>query len=745
MGGMSRKSGAWGEIGVRDGTNGCVVGSKGIIMQRGQSVGGWENRKDGKSSDCVLWEAWGWRSRASGRESALKDVTVQVWDDSRLLVDDVLYVDLMDNCLLGGRNGWEAHTRKAECSIVWVSEVIGLRRNRRPEERNGQFPLDIGGEGFGKEEMYSNNMTRVERKEKEGGRRELISGMDLGKRKTKGNRMGSLDGWGEPRSYGELGEEEGNRGEREEVRRLRVDLMNRETGEGEAVAREGEGGGIEGWDKEDGEKGGGIGGKGVEERREGGRGRNRRRRRRKLEGWAGSERGRRSGRGTRKRRRWGKGGVRGEAGGWGTRKRARRRGTKLTRGSRIGGGSEEKRARGGKGDGRGKGGVEAGGSRGRREGEGRKRVGGCGEGGPQESRGGGEGGGRSGEGGRAEKGEWGWKTFVGTYFCLVVEGAADPTLFTRKAGNDLLLLRDYGFTFNKIPLYCDNKSAIALCCNNVQHSRARQVENGIVELYFVRTEYQLADIFTKPLPRERFNFLIEKPGMRSMSPETLKHLTKERTSNGVQQATKDQVTQDALKLSLCYHAFLITAEVPEVYMHQFWNTIKKIKDTYAYRFKLDKKKFRIDTELFHEILHICHRLPNKDFIKPPSKEEMVSFIQELGYSRKCIYRKSTGLDRLRPLRAQILWGMFNQKNVDYVALLCEDFMFQANNKEISFARKENMPYPRFNKVIISHFISKVKTISMRNRINLYTVCDDSLLGTLKFVFDCANMGIIRLR
>ncbi|GKC13113.1 retrovirus-related pol polyprotein from transposon TNT 1-94 [Tanacetum coccineum] len=99
-------------------------------------------------------------------------------------------------------------------------------------------------------------------------------------------------------------------------------------------------------------------------------------------------------------------------------------------------------------------------------------------------------------------------------------------------------LTNYGFHINKIPLYCDNKSVIALCCNNVQHSRAKhidvryhfikdQVENGIVELYFVRTEYQLADIFTKPLPRERFNFLIEKLGMRSMSPETLKRLTEE--------------------------------------------------------------------------------------------------------------------------------------------------------------------------------------------------------------------------
>nr|GEZ11491.1 hypothetical protein [Tanacetum cinerariifolium] len=54
-----------------------------------------------------------------------------------------------------------------------------------------------------------------------------------------------------------------------------------------------------------------------------------------------------------------------------------------------------------------------------------------------------------------------------------------------------------------------------------------QVEDGIVELYFVRTEYQLADIFTKPLPRERFKFLIEKLSMRTMSPETLKSLAEE--------------------------------------------------------------------------------------------------------------------------------------------------------------------------------------------------------------------------
>ncbi|GKC94232.1 hypothetical protein Tco_1159674 [Tanacetum coccineum] len=77
--------------------------------------------------------------------------------------------------------------------------------------------------------------------------------------------------------------------------------------------------------------------------------------------------------------------------------------------------------------------------------------------------------------------------------------------------------------------------------------------------------------------------------------------------------------------------------------------------------------------------------------------------------------------------------MFYQKNVDYVALLWEDFMFQADNRDISPARKENMPYPRFTKVIINHFISKDKTICMRNQINLHTVRGDTLLGTLKFI------------
>nr|GEZ39535.1 retrotransposon protein, putative, unclassified [Tanacetum cinerariifolium] len=99
-------------------------------------------------------------------------------------------------------------------------------------------------------------------------------------------------------------------------------------------------------------------------------------------------------------------------------------------------------------------------------------------------------------------------------------------------------LSDYGLGFNKIPMYYGNKSAIALCYNNVEHSWSKhidiryhfikeQVENWVIELYFVNTEYQLADLFTKALGRDIIEFLTTKLGMRSFTPETLKQLMNE--------------------------------------------------------------------------------------------------------------------------------------------------------------------------------------------------------------------------
>nr|GEX65070.1 retrovirus-related Pol polyprotein from transposon TNT 1-94 [Tanacetum cinerariifolium] len=53
------------------------------------------------------------------------------------------------------------------------------------------------------------------------------------------------------------------------------------------------------------------------------------------------------------------------------------------------------------------------------------------------------------------------------------------------------------------------------------------VENGIIELYFVRIEYQLADMFTKALPKDRFKYLVRRIGMRCLTPLELEVLAKE--------------------------------------------------------------------------------------------------------------------------------------------------------------------------------------------------------------------------
>ncbi|GJX33567.1 ribonuclease H-like domain-containing protein [Tanacetum coccineum] len=98
-------------------------------------------------------------------------------------------------------------------------------------------------------------------------------------------------------------------------------------------------------------------------------------------------------------------------------------------------------------------------------------------------------------------------------------------------------LLNYGFRYNKIPMYCDSKSAIVISCNLVQHSRTKHiniryhfikenVEKGTIEIYFVGTEYQLADLFTKALPKERFAYLLYMIGMRCMTPTELERLTK---------------------------------------------------------------------------------------------------------------------------------------------------------------------------------------------------------------------------
>nr|GEX18051.1 hypothetical protein [Tanacetum cinerariifolium] len=216
-----------------------------------------------------------------------------------------------------------------------------------------------------------------------------------------------------------------------------------------------------------------------------------------------------------------------------------------------------------------------------------------------------------------------------------------------------------------------------------------------------------------------------------------------------------QLVYDVLRICLFFKAFLVTADVPEIYMQEFWaiDTVH----SHAIRFKTDKKKHIVDLELFRNILHICPRFHGQSFAKTPFEEEILAFIRFLGHSaairtlsdvninklyqpwrsfvaiiNKYLTKKSSGYDSLRLSQAQILLGLYHKRNVDYDCLICEDFVYQVEHKN---QKKSNeMNYPRFTKAIIHHFMSKNPSIPRRNKVNWHYVRDGHMFSTIKLAY-----------
>nr|GEY77971.1 hypothetical protein [Tanacetum cinerariifolium] len=156
-----------------------------------------------------------------------------------------------------------------------------------------------------------------------------------------------------------------------------------------------------------------------------------------------------------------------------------------------------------------------------------------------------------------------------------------------------------------------------------------------------------------------------------------------------QQVVLDEALVPSTQRCPFFKAFMVTADVPEVYMQELSAT------TYVHQrsiqFKMNNKKHIVDLESFREMLHICPRIPGQAFAELPFEEEILEFIRFLGH----------------------------------------DFVYQVEHKN---QKKSNeMYYPRFTKVIIHHFMSKDPSIPRRNKINWHYVRDDSIFSTIKVV------------
>ncbi|GJR75734.1 hypothetical protein Tco_0088099 [Tanacetum coccineum] len=269
-------------------------------------------------------------------------------------------------------------------------------------------------------------------------------------------------------------------------------------------------------------------------------------------------------------------------------------------------------------------------------------------------------------------------------------------------------LTDYDFASNNIPLYCDNKSVIALCCNNVQHSRSKhidichhfireQVENGVVELYFVTTDYQLADIFTKALLRERFEFLLPRLGMKSMTLETLKHFQEgEDEEIAAWQRFDKMADENALAPAptrsdeqiLPFSAWLPGIHCINKCSNYLHTTVLEYPCTrckvWEYNFQLDEQWFTLNADLLLKALEITLVDLARPFVSPPAGEQ-------------CLTGKTSGNDKPRHPVLQILWGIVTRTNVDYDELLWEEFVqaiqiFFAHRASLNVPTKKPTPY-----------------------------------------------------
>ncbi|KAJ9557956.1 hypothetical protein OSB04_012570 [Centaurea solstitialis] len=236
-------------------------------------------------------------------------------------------------------------------------------------------------------------------------------------------------------------------------------------------------------------------------------------------------------------------------------------------------------------------------------------------------------------------------------------------------------LQDYDIQLSKIPIYCDNTSAIAIANNPVLHSKTKHIEvryhfirdhvmNGDIELHFVPTEYQLADLFTKPLDVTRFNMLLSELGMMAATTSTSldAQLSSEATplqateslpivipQHDVQFKQNNVVglfdipegkeylipAKDFLLRSPLKTAFTLDPKPNKPMLQQLWSTATVAQEKNAKGVLREVIKFQIKENIisfgFGTLRNVLNFPKKKRFPPVPTADEIVEFLDAIGY------------------------------------------------------------------------------------------------------------------
>nr|GEV58515.1 hypothetical protein [Tanacetum cinerariifolium] len=194
------------------------------------------------------------------------------------------------------------------------------------------------------------------------------------------------------------------------------------------------------------------------------------------------------------------------------------------------------------------------------------------------------------------------------------------------------------------------------------------------------TEYQLADLFTKVLPKERFEYLVHRI---------------------------DESIIMAIILQNYPLRFNIAASssVPWIYLGQFWHTLQKDGSMYKLKFMLDNKELTLTIVDFRTFFHLPQATDNNHdhFVPDPKLSEMVPFyVNNLGFTLEL---RSTS-------------------NFKITELLWEGFHYSLTNPTTMIL------YPRFTELIVSYYMTTFPEISKRARDRYHNVAVNMMIKSI---------------
>nr|GEW89083.1 copia protein [Tanacetum cinerariifolium] len=290
------------------------------------------------------------------------------------------------------------------------------------------------------------------------------------------------------------------------------------------------------------------------------------------------------------------------------------------------------------------------------------------------------------------------------------KGAVDPTLFTKKAGRDILLMSMMG----KMSFFLGfqiSQSPRGIFINQSNYAleiikKYGMLSSDPVDTPMVKKSKLDEDLQGNPVNRIHYRGMIGSLMYLISSKPNLvfavcmcARIIKQDKAKLVARVEKLVPSNDRVKIRNT-NLRIDPSMTQREETFQFWLTIEKVKKPSSYQFGIDHKTCRIDVEIFRKILDIFPKVKNQEFTKPPSSDTLREFLQELGYKGKLTLSN----DRLRLSQSEILWGMYHDAKVAYVAMIWEDLQYQNNNRQ---TKREGSLY--------------------------HTIADDRLLKRLKFI------------